>query len=263
MPDNSFMRTLLIALLFISCNNRPQNVSLSIYDSGAPPISTEKLDTVKAIPYSVTTPPAIFETAYFTGTKAMQGNDSFYLYGVDIGSIKIESGEIIAGDPIIIQDAKPFVQKFPIGEFPVQLSIAKFNDDERVAFSRILFSDSPVVKWEFALHEGQEQKPIDSGAFYGYGVDAGTGMFIDKKARDAFQLRYKPGDVYTEVFINEMNKHYRHTWQYVLYEFDTYNLASFSTGYGDGSYGTYVGYDSKGNICRLLTDFGLVEWWTK
>ena len=60
-----------------------------------------------------------------------------------------------------------------------------------------------------------------------------------------------------------MDNHYRHTWQYILYNFDGHSLASFSTGYGDGTYGTYVGYDEKGNVCRLLTDFGIVDWVTK
>jgi hypothetical protein len=60
-----------------------------------------------------------------------------------------------------------------------------------------------------------------------------------------------------------MNKHYRHTWQYVLHNFDGHNLVSFSTGFGDGSYTTYIGYDVNRNICRLVTDFGLIEWWTK
>jgi hypothetical protein len=32
---------------------------------------------------------------------------------------------------------------------------------------------------------------------------------------------------------------------------------------GDGRYATYVGYDDEGNICRLLSDFALINWWDK
>ena len=53
------------------------------------------------------------------------------------------------------------------------------------------------------------------------------------------------------------------TWNYALYNFNGHNIATFSTGLGDGHYATYVGYDEKGNICRLLTDFNLVGWWQK
>jgi hypothetical protein len=135
-----FMRRLLIGLLFISCNNfsKTNNASAqTIYSS----VSKS---------YSVTAKPEIFETAFFEGTQV--NVDSFHLsfYSVDIGKINIESGKIIASDPIVMRDMKPFIQNFPTGQFPVHLAIAKINDDERVAFSRIMFSDKPVVKWEFA-----------------------------------------------------------------------------------------------------------------
>jgi hypothetical protein len=44
------------------------------------------------------------------------------------------------------------------------------------------------------------------------------------------------------------------------YNFENHNWLLSSTGYGDGHYGTYVGYDAKGQLCRILTDFGLVVW---
>jgi hypothetical protein len=46
-----------------------------------------------------------------------------------------------------------------------------------------------------------------------------------------------------------------------IYSFEGYNLATFSTGYGNGCYATFIGFDKKGNICQLLTDFGLIQWW--
>ena len=55
---------------------------------------------------------------------------------------------------------KPFTQVFPTGEFPVQLSVAKLNDAETIAFARISFSEEPVVKWKFALLEGQLPIPL-------------------------------------------------------------------------------------------------------
>ncbi len=34
-------------------------------------------------------------------------------------------------------------------------------------------------------------------------------------------------------------------------------LATFTTGYGDGCYATYIGFDKEGHACQLLTDFEL------
>jgi hypothetical protein len=33
----------------------------------------------------------------------------------------------------------------------------------------------------------------------------------------------------------------------------------FKSGWGDGFYATYIGYDKSGNICRLVTDFVVIE----
>ena len=212
--------------------------------------------------YKVQVLPKIFETAFFEGTTMTQDSLKIRFYSVDIGMLNVESGKLIACDPIVMNDAKPFVQTFPSGKFPVQLSIAKIRDDERVAFSRIYFSDKPVVRWEFALDSGMKQIPIDG--VYGYGVDGGIGLFIDAKANNEFTRLSKSDDeLWSTVFVDLMEKNYRNTWQYILYSFQGHNLASFSTGYGDGHFGTYVGYDNDGQPCRLLTDFGLVGWWKK
>lgn len=257
------MKPLLFAVLLVSCDN-VSNTNDSISQTINPKISTEKLDTIKNAIYSVAARPEIFETAFFRGTKSKMDSFNIEFYSVNIGKLNVESGRLIACDPIVMHDAKPFLQVFPIGQFPIQLAIAKINNDERVAFARISFSDSPVTKWEFALHDGQKKIPIDGETFYGYGVDGGIGLFIDKEASNSLNTLYKKNEnIWIDIFTKEMNKHYRHTWQYILYKFDGHSLASFSTGYGDGTYGTYVGYDEKGNICRLLTDFGIVDWLKK
>jgi len=214
--------------------------------------------------YKVQAFPSIFETAYFKGTNMIEDSTRIDFYAVDIGTIRIESGKIIAGDPIVVRDLRAFVQKFPKGKFPVQLAIAKFNTDERVAYSRICFSQAPVVRWEFALDSGQKQMPIGGKEIYGYGVDGGIGLFIDARANQAFsELSSKDAYLWEKVFTRDMRRHYRNTWEYSLYEFDGHNLATFSTGMGDGHYATYVGYDASGRPCRLLTDFALIDWWKK
>lgn len=255
------MTRFLFALLFVSCNN--------IYhppagDGFRQKISFEQLDTVKIAACKIDTKPAIFETAFFKDCTMVEDSILMKFYAVNIGKINVESGKIISCDPIVMHDAMPFTQQFPAGEFPVQLAIAKINTDERVAFSRIYFSGKPVVKWEFALDSSQKNVPIDGETLYGYGVDAGIGIFIDEKANWAYnQLMAKNMNLWDDVFTKEMGKHYRNTWDYAIYNFEGHNLAAFSTGYGDGTYATYIGFDDQGKPCRLLTDFGLVEWWKK
>lgn len=251
---------------FTSCNQFPTiSTHMPQFSKPSEPvISTERLDTVKTKPYVITAKPAIFETAFFEGTTTTSDSIQLSFFAVDIGKLDIESGRMIACDPVMMHAATPFVQQFPIGRFPVQLAIAKVNTDERVAFSRILFSNEPVARWEFALLPGQKPAPLDDTSFYGYGVDAGLGLFIDEKSNTAFNaIANKDQTMWANAFITSPDQHYRVTWQYSLFNFNEHNLACFSTGWGDGHYGTYVGYDAKGNVCRLLTDFNLVNWWQK
>lgn len=205
--------------------------------------------------------PKIFETAYLKDTQVPMDNVNLVFYPFNIGSLKIKSGKIIACDPIVMKDGIAFTQTFPIGEFPVQLSIAKIENDERVAFIRILFSNQQVSKWEVALLPEQEPIPLKGEEYYGYNVDGGTGLFIDEQTNKYFNENYNSN--WENVFVQQMNKNYRNTWSYLFYEFEEQNFVSFSTGYGDGTYATFIGFDEKGNVCQLLTDFGFVNWRTK
>jgi len=208
--------------------------------------------------------PTIFETAFFQLSSVMQDTIKFIFCAVDMGELNSETGKLIACDPIVMQDMRPFIQQFPIGRFPVQLSVATFGVHERIAFSRVCFSDHPVVRWEFALDSGQKQLPIFGEDFYTYSVDGGIGIFIDAKANEAFSRLRKSDDyLWERAFDDELDKHDHRSWQYGLYSFQGHNVAAFTTGWGDGQYATYVGYDKDGTICRLLTDFGLIQWWKK
>lgn len=253
------MKHLLILLTIISCKDFSR-----VNGTEAKAFMMEKLDTLKMEAKSVTSKPTIFETAFYYGATSKMDTTSISFYSVNLGNIKVSSGKIIACDPIVMNDASPFTQAFPKGEFPVQLSIAKIGDDERVAFSRIYFSEKPVIKWEFALLPKEKPIPVGDTTIYGYGVDGGIGLYIDEEANKAFdKLRETDENIWVKVFNKEMSKTSRSTWEYVIYNFEKYNLASFSTGYGDGFYGTYIGFDDHGKPCRLLTDFGLIEWWKK
>jgi hypothetical protein len=61
-----------------------------------------------------------------------------------------------------------------------------------------------------------------------------------------------------ETMIAEMEKTYTPTWSWLDMSFGEGNLLAFSSGYGDGVYATYVGYEAGGEICIVVTDFGVV-----
>lgn len=258
------MKYLYILFILTSCTDK-SGTNLRISGKLDDQVIHEQLDTLKIRPYRVKSEPAIFETAFFTGaTAAIEDTIKVQFYTLNIGKLKVETGELVACDPVILHDSEPFIHQFPIGQYPVHLAIAKTLNDQRVAFARVYFSSNPVSKWEFALLKGQENTSIFSDSIYGYGVDAGLGLFLDKAAAKAFNDLYdKDPGLFEKIFLDEMDKFDPHNHSCLLYDFNRHNLAAFSTGYGDGFYATYVGYDKQGNICRLLTDFGVVEWLKK
>jgi hypothetical protein len=201
----------------------------------------------------------LFETAFVKGTTEKVNNATITLNGITIGKLRITDGHIIACDPLHIDEyGKPFTQLFPTGEFPVQLSIAKLDHDERVAYARIKFSDESVAKWEFALLEAQSQLPLGGDERHGYSVDAGVAIFIDQAAARVVNqdsLRRMDAGMF-----REMDNHFHGGWRYTLHDFGKNNLAAFTTGLGDGYYSTYIGFDANGKPCRLLTDFRIFDW---
>jgi hypothetical protein len=246
--------SLLSALvMLVSCKNYGQTSNSGLNTGDVKPDSSRP---VISTTFKGTTYPIIFEAAFEPGTKVSLGYVSFSLYKYDLGKIKIESGKIIACDPIIMKDATPFTQIFPKGEFPVHLAMAKIYDYERVAFSRIVFSDKPIVKWEFALLEGQKPISLSDSGVYCYSVDAGIGIFIDSLSKGLFDK--KGLSEWKNVFITKASKNGDKGF---IHEFEGHNLAAFTTGLGDGCYSTYIGFDKEGKVCQLLTDFGIVAWW--
>ena len=243
----------LITFTFFACDNFRRKDSLKI--------STHALDTVKTAAGKIVTAPVLFETAFIKGTTRKGTVQPINLYGVTIGKIKIVSGRIIACDPLHTDEyGIAFTSVFPTGEFPVQLSIAQTSEENLVAFARINFSGEPVEKWELALLEGQKPIPVGDEEIHGYGIDGGIGIFIDEEAKKALDKGKLIDDALYEPLNKEMDKNYRNTWRYSMYNFGPHNLASFTTGIGDGRYATYIGYDAKGKVCRLLSDFGLFDW---
>ncbi|WP_286849519.1 DUF4241 domain-containing protein [Sphingobacterium sp. UBA7253] len=240
-----------VLFLYISRNKVPRNTNDVI-------VQTAKFDLTDTIPKitikdTSLTFPQIFEGSFTKATKVAQFGTEITFDKIALGNLKVSSGQIIATDPVTLRDAAAFSENFPVGEFPVELAMANINanKDRRVAFARVKFSDEPIQEWEFALLPGETSIPLKSKEIYGYGVDAGLGLFVDQAAKNSLNtLLGKNWDIiFSEKFEDYLN-----------YSFQNHNAIFFSTGYGDGFYATYIGKDSEGTICQLLTDFNIVLW---
>lgn len=204
--------------------------------------------------------PKYLEAAYNDGfTYRDESNNVYSLHSYEMGDLKISEGSIVACDPFLYNNNLPFTTKFPTGIFTVQLAVAQIENDERVAFARIKFSDEMPCSWKLAVCEGQDISKLAEDEIYGYGVDAGTGAFMDTTGAREFLKFMKEGENKYLILISEMEKNYKHTWDWLIWERNGSNVAMFKSGWGDGVYATYIGYDNNGNICRLVTDFVILD----
>ena len=176
-----------------------------------------------------------------------------------IGELAVPTGAVLACEPVVGYDGAAFTTRIPVGIYPVILSVAKFKYDERVAYAKLQISEKPSVRWEMAAVSGQDIDSLAADEVFGYPVDSGTGCFMDAETAGVF------ADVidedYAHLMLGEMDKNYTPTWSWADFKFNgtSGNLITFSTGFGDGVYASYFGFDKDDKIAALVTDFALFE----
>jgi len=150
-----------------------------------------------------------------------------------------------------------FTQPFPKGEFPVQLAMVKgeSGENEYVAYTRVLFSTNPVKRWAYALRPGDIFRvPSDSTSRMKCAFIGDMGMqstvIVDSVANKIF-IKKTHLD-WGEVFVDHFKKTKDNAF---IHYFDKHNLVSIAT-FFNPCYASYIGYDEKGQPCRLLLDPG-------
>ncbi|VTR96275.1 Putative uncharacterized protein OS=Streptomyces pristinaespiralis ATCC 25486 GN=SSDG_04266 PE=4 SV=2: DUF4241 [Gemmata massiliana] len=196
---------------------------------------------------------ADFVSAFVDGRSFLGDEGEVLTVAVrEVGRLVVTSGRIVVCDPNYGSGHEPLARSVPVGTYPVLLSSA----NDRIACAMLRIRDIEPVLWEMAVWPGQNPADLEGDQFYGYGVDAGTGAFLDadqnqyldKLADEAlFDGTRIPGDPFSGEWAER-----------VLAEKTGGNLIAFSSGYGDGRYPSYWGLDERGDAVCLVTDFGLL-----
>lgn len=183
------------------------------------------------------------EDLFVAGTQVEYHGRLLRLSVRSAGQLHLPSGRLIAADPSLLDfDAKPFNVTVLPGTYPVSVSLATFVDDpghSRVAAARLDVGDRPAVRWELALRESQD--PLDLGyrEFFGFGVDAGMACFVDVECSDRMK------DVWLTL-AGLVEPRYR--------TIGPSDMVAWSSGWGDGVYPTWIGYDPTGTVTCFLAD---------
>jgi hypothetical protein len=113
-------------------------------------------------------------------------------------------------------------------------------------------------QWRMAVQTGQPLRALKRDEFYGYSVDSGAGCFMDLKSARVLDNRMGEDPEYFEQLLAAANPVYVDTrlWaDFPLEPATGLNVVFFSSGFGDGTYPSYWGYDRAGGLACLVTDF--------
>jgi hypothetical protein len=181
----------------------------------------------------------------------------------EVGAVFVPSGKIVACDPFVFPETSAFKTQVKPGHYPVILSILRSheNGDERVAFAMLRFSHGNPKRWEVAVTPEQDLTQLKEDEYFGYPVDAGVGCFMSEEAACTLVQKMAEKDDYYEDIMAAMQQNYVPTRDWIdwnLEDINGLNVVVFSSGFGDGSYGSYWGYDDVGKIVCLVTDFGAI-----
>ncbi len=178
----------------------------------------------------------------------------------DLGMLNLPTGKIVANDPLTAYEDQPFKATVAAGVYPVYVYVHNIDDDKRVAFAEIRFNENEPVSFEAALAENEseeELQKLDDEQFFGYGVDSGTGGFMDEAT---YKILDSLEDAFEELD-DELENSYVDTYSTanVTFPETDNNIVAFSSGFGDGAYPSFWGFDEAGQRCCLITDFITVD----
>lgn len=199
-----------------------------------------------------------FELAFTDGYVFKEAKVQIPVRVVKIGDLRVHSGRISACDPGLIDpsalDSCTFTRKVPSGDHPAFISIVTVGPDhERVACSKVQFTNDKVVRWELALCKGQRLEDLEPNRTFGYGVDCGTGCFADPETIKAIGVNYD--EETTNRLWEDMDAN-GGEWGSLTYPEG--NIIAFHSGWGDGVYSSYFGVNSLGEPVCLATDFDVL-----
>lgn len=200
----------------------------------------------------------------FAGEEVSDSNVGDIIFKpYEVGELILTSGRLVACDPLVNPNSDPFEITLTPGRYPVILSVAhnKKNNGQRVAYAMLRLSDRTPTRWELATVPGEDLSLLPEGKIFGYGVDAGTGCFMDADVAQIIDdsiYAETENEILVYQLLDMLEKTSKHTWCWADMRVDAEsqaNVIAFSSGWGDGIYATYFGYDAEDNIVSVVTDF--------
>lgn len=198
-------------------------------------------------------------------------NTRFYL---TVGKINCPTGKIVVSDPLAYLSSAQFSptleRQIPIGEYNVEVSICRSNEiGIRMCTARLKIKESEAITYKLAnpTDESAAFKGKD-GKLSGFPVDAGMIAICDEQVGKEYKSfldnwhKNNPNknhyDDYFASFFkeseNRLPQFQREGGDFIEWENpeSKNKLVMIASGFGDGFYQSYWGYDANNEICELI-----------
>jgi hypothetical protein len=182
-----------------------------------------------------------------------------------LGTIALPTGRVIAVDPYTVWGLTPFDRRVIPGSYPVYLWFDA-AEPTRPALAELRLRACTPIYWQNAAPEGESLFDLAENEAFGYGVDAGAGSFAAPEFFETFGMTddgYLEGEAYYAfsegLLLDLASPGDTGIPQDFVVQNDGQDMAVFSSGWGDGFYFSYWGFDPQGCPCTLVTDFGVLD----
>jgi hypothetical protein len=182
---------------------------------------------------------------------------------LEVGDLHLPSGRIVITDgSFLAADEAVLHNSFPPGTYGVTVTTARPPDDdgefEAVAVATVHGSTTPV-RWETALTYEVEPGELGPDELFAVAVDGGTiGIGSAEVVAELLRRFDTDEDEYWSVTGAAFDRLTAYDYTAVSHPVDELQFFVVSSGFGDGRYPIWVGFDENGNVAQLVVEFGVV-----
>lgn len=195
-------------------------------------------------------------------------------YYLNVGEIDCPTGRIVVADPLCYLAAGKFSPELILsvkpGSYPVEVSICRYPiTGIRMCTARLKLKDTKAVKYVNADSTKETAAAVaKDGVMNGFPVEAGMMSFCDAKVAEEYRMFLENWEKqnpqknhYDDYFADFFAESYKRLPAYQREDGDfiewvnpeTGNkMVMIASGFGDGFYQSFWGYDAEGEICELI-----------
>lgn len=180
---------------------------------------------------------------------------------IEAGKLKLVTGRVIATDPILLYDDECYSEHVKPGTYTVNIYVGKAEKRKKqTVAAEIRINENEPIKWEMALLEGESAKGFSHDEFMGYEVENGLGCFMDEKVMEMLDVMSEEELKDYETKIKDAVRKNDYSCADIVMDKRTgLNMIVFASGWNEGTFPTYCGFDNDNKLSRILTDFMVIE----